>query len=115
MYTSKLHDFDWQHKSHTLKLHYCWMVVQHAWTNLGRQTYVADIDQFGACMLESLGLNLMIDSVALFLLFQVMVESLRPEETLREVSVRADLPQLLFRKLRQEYMDMGYGCFPDAN
>lgn len=40
---------------------------------------------------------------------QVMIETLRPEETLREVSVRADLPQILFRKLRQEYIDMGYG------
>lgn len=40
---------------------------------------------------------------------QVMIETLRPEETLREVSVRADLPQILFRKLRQEYINMGYG------
>lgn len=38
-----------------------------------------------------------------------MVEKLRPQGVLKEVSVRADLPQIMFRKLRQEYIDMGYG------
>lgn len=43
-----------------------------------------------------------------------MVEKLRPEGILKEVSVRADLPQIQFRKLRQEYIDMGYGDLPNT-
>ncbi|GMH42660.1 hypothetical protein BSKO_10579 [Bryopsis sp. KO-2023] len=45
---------------------------------------------------------------------KVMVEKLRPEETMHEVSVRADLPQIMFRKLRQEYINMGYGYTPQS-
>lgn len=44
-----------------------------------------------------------------------MVEQLRPEMLPREVSVKADLPQIAFRKLRQEYIDMGYGVLPEAS
>ncbi len=33
----------------------------------------------------------------------------------QEYSVRADLPQIAFRKLRQEYVDMGYGVDPEAD
>lgn len=36
-----------------------------------------------------------------------MVERLRPEMLLHEYSVRADLPQVAFRRLRQSYVDMG--------
>jgi hypothetical protein len=43
---------------------------------------------------------------------KAMVEGLRPDMLAREVSVRADLPQTAFRKLRGEYLDMGYGVPP---
>ena len=45
---------------------------------------------------------------------KAMVEQLRPEMLPREISVKADLPQIAFRKLRQEYIDMGYGISPEA-
>lgn len=41
-----------------------------------------------------------------------MVENLLPETLGREISVKADLPQTAFRKLRQEYIAMGYGVDP---
>lgn len=44
-----------------------------------------------------------------------MVEKLRPDLLHREVSVRSDLPQIAFRKLRQEYINMGYGQLPEAS
>lgn len=44
-----------------------------------------------------------------------MVERLRPELLGQEYSVRADLPQVAFRKLRQQYIDMGYGRASDRN
>ena len=43
---------------------------------------------------------------------KAMVEGLRPDMLAREVSVRADLPQTAFRKLRGEYLAMGYGVAP---
>ncbi|KAK9837299.1 hypothetical protein WJX81_004912 [Elliptochloris bilobata] len=45
---------------------------------------------------------------------KAMVEELRPDMLQREISVKADLPQMAFRKLRQEYVDMGYGVLPEA-
>ena len=42
------------------------------------------------------------------------MEKLNPEMLGREISVKADLPQMAFRKLRQEYIDMGYGVNPDV-
>jgi phenylpropionate dioxygenase-like ring-hydroxylating dioxygenase large terminal subunit len=45
---------------------------------------------------------------------KAMVEKLQPEMLGREISVKADLPQMAFRKLRQEYIDMGYGVNPDT-
>jgi phenylpropionate dioxygenase-like ring-hydroxylating dioxygenase large terminal subunit len=45
---------------------------------------------------------------------KAMVEELRPDLLAREISVKADLPQIAFRKLRQEYIDMGYGVTPEA-
>lgn len=39
---------------------------------------------------------------------KVMVEKLRPELLVKEYSVRADLPQIEFRKLRQQWVDLGY-------
>jgi hypothetical protein len=46
------------------------------------------------------------------LLAQVMVEKLRPEALPHEISLEADLPQIKFRQLRQEWIDMGYGVDP---
>lgn len=46
---------------------------------------------------------------------KAMVESLHPEMLLREISVKADLPQTAFRKLRQSFIDLGFGVVPDAN
>ena len=45
---------------------------------------------------------------------KAMVEKLRPDMLQREISVKADLPQMAFRKLRQEYIDMGYGVLPEG-
>jgi hypothetical protein len=45
---------------------------------------------------------------------KVMLEQLHPERVKAEISVRADLPQIAFRNLRQEYLDMGYGVPADA-
>ena len=39
---------------------------------------------------------------------KVMVERLRPDLLQREFSVRADLPQVEFRKLRQQWIDLGW-------
>lgn len=36
-----------------------------------------------------------------------MVEMLRPDLLQHEYSVRADLPQVAFRRLRQSYVDLG--------
>lgn len=38
-----------------------------------------------------------------------MVEELRYDQLPAEYSVRADLPQVAFRKLRQQWVDLGYG------
>ena len=38
---------------------------------------------------------------------KAMVELLRPDLLLKEFSVRADLPQVMFRNLRQEWVNMG--------
>ncbi|GFR49992.1 hypothetical protein Agub_g12138 [Astrephomene gubernaculifera] len=46
---------------------------------------------------------------------KVMIEMLKPEQLLNEVSLEADKPQIAFRKLRQEWLDMGYGVQPEAN
>ena len=43
---------------------------------------------------------------------KAMVERLRPERLEHEFSVRADAPQVAFRKLRQSWVDMGYGRAP---
>lgn len=43
---------------------------------------------------------------------RAMVEGLDPGALDAEVSVRADLPQTAFRKLRQEWLDLGYGVPP---
>ena len=44
-----------------------------------------------------------------------MVEKLLPESLGREISVKADAPQMAFRKLRQEYIAMGYGVASNTN
>jgi phenylpropionate dioxygenase-like ring-hydroxylating dioxygenase large terminal subunit len=46
---------------------------------------------------------------------KVMVERLRPEAVAREVNVRADAAQLEYRRLRQSYIDMGYGVTPKSS
>lgn len=42
-----------------------------------------------------------------------MVEKLQYDRLPKEYSVRADLPQIAFRKLRQQYLDLGYGVYPE--
>jgi phenylpropionate dioxygenase-like ring-hydroxylating dioxygenase large terminal subunit len=42
-----------------------------------------------------------------------IVEKLRPELLAHEFNVEADRPQLAFRKLRQQWVDLGYGRDPD--
>lgn len=44
---------------------------------------------------------------------KVMVEQLKPEKIRAEVSLEPDRPQIAFRKLRQEWIDMGYGVLPE--
>ena len=41
---------------------------------------------------------------------KVMVERLAPERLGKELSLGPDAPQLAFRKLRQEWVDMGYAA-----
>ncbi len=43
---------------------------------------------------------------------QVMVETVVPEQLPHEFSLAADIPQVAFRKLRQEWVDMGYAVDP---
>lgn len=44
---------------------------------------------------------------------KVMVEKLKPERMLHEYSLPPDGPQIAFRKLRQEFIDLGYGITPE--
>lgn len=44
---------------------------------------------------------------------KVMVEQLQPGKLRKEVSLAPDLPQIEFRKLRQEWVDMGYAIAPE--
>ena len=46
---------------------------------------------------------------------KAMIEQLRPDLLPQEVSVRADTIQTLHAKLRQEYIDLGYGVFPGGS
>lgn len=43
-----------------------------------------------------------------------MVEKLTPERLEREYSLGPDAPQIAFRKLRQEWIDMGYAVPPET-
>ena len=43
-----------------------------------------------------------------------MIEQLRPEQVKREISLGPDKPQIAFRKLRQEWIDVGYGVDPES-
>lgn len=45
---------------------------------------------------------------------KVMLEQLRPEQIKTELSLEADKPQVAFRKLRQEWIDMGYAAPPES-
>lgn len=45
---------------------------------------------------------------------KVMVEKLTPERLAAEFSLGPDAPQIAFRKLRQEWIDMGYGVLPES-
>jgi hypothetical protein len=40
---------------------------------------------------------------------KVMVDRLAPERLAVEYSLAPDMPQIAFRQLRQEWIDMGYG------
>ncbi|EFJ51327.1 hypothetical protein VOLCADRAFT_88044 [Volvox carteri f. nagariensis] len=44
---------------------------------------------------------------------KAMIELLKPEQLAAELSLQADKPQIAFRKLRQEWIDMGYGVAPE--
>jgi len=43
-----------------------------------------------------------------------MVEKLTPERLEQEYSLGPDAPQIAFRKLRQEWIDMGYAVPPET-
>jgi hypothetical protein len=45
---------------------------------------------------------------------KVMVEQLRPDLLQREVNVKADGVQTAYRKLRQSWVDLGYGTLPET-
>lgn len=45
---------------------------------------------------------------------KVMLDKLRPDQIKQEVSLEADLPQIAFRRLRQQWVDMGYGVAPTS-
>ena len=46
---------------------------------------------------------------------KAMLEELRPQDLPREISVKADLLQTAFGKLRGEYLQMGYGVDPPSD
>jgi len=43
---------------------------------------------------------------------RVILEQLNPDEVAKEVSVKADMPQLTFRKMRKRYIDAGCAVPP---
>jgi hypothetical protein len=45
---------------------------------------------------------------------KVMVEKLAAERLPVEYSLAPDAPQIAFRKLRQDWIDMGYGVPPES-
>ncbi|KAF5827662.1 hypothetical protein DUNSADRAFT_275 [Dunaliella salina] len=45
---------------------------------------------------------------------KVMVETCKPESMRAEISLEPDLPQVAFRRLHQEWVDLGYAVSPDA-
>jgi hypothetical protein len=53
-------------------------------------------------------------AVAPAVILQVMVEKLTPERLSHEFSLGPDAPQVAFRALRQEWVDMGYGVAPES-
>jgi len=42
-----------------------------------------------------------------------MIETLHPERLQQEFSLGPDAPQIAFRRLRQRWIDMGYGIDPE--
>lgn len=45
---------------------------------------------------------------------KVMVETLKPAALRHELSLPPDMPQVAFRQLRQEWVDMGYAVPPES-
>ncbi|KAG2424769.1 hypothetical protein HXX76_014193 [Chlamydomonas incerta] len=72
------------------------------------------------CLIRNFALSPLFDDYTRKSMFKIlgedkaMIELLKPEQLLSEVSLEADKPQIAFRKLRQEWIDMGYGVQPDA-
>ncbi|KAG2424757.1 hypothetical protein HYH02_015139 [Chlamydomonas schloesseri] len=71
------------------------------------------------CLIRNFALSPLFDDYTRKSMFKIlgedkaMIELLKPEQLLSEVSLEADKPQIAFRKLRQEWVDMGYGVQPD--
>eukprot|EP00198_Chlamydomonas_reinhardtii_P012943 XP_001702280.1 predicted protein [Chlamydomonas reinhardtii] len=72
------------------------------------------------CLIRNFALSPVFDDYTRKSMFKIlgedkaMIELLKPEQLLSEVSLEADKPQIAFRKLRQEWIDMGYGVQPDT-
>lgn len=75
-----------------------------------------DVDPIGAAVFNSPRLDFAAREAMMQILTEdkAMVEALEPEMLGREISVKADMPQMAFRKLRKQYIDLGYGVAPDS-
>ncbi|GLC44619.1 hypothetical protein PLESTB_001326400 [Pleodorina starrii] len=71
------------------------------------------------CLIRNFALNPIFDNYTRKNMYKiltedkVMIELLKPEQLAEELSLEADRPQIAFRKLRQEWIDMGYGVAPE--
>eukprot|EP00775_Hariotina_reticulata_P003369 gene3369-3644_t len=72
------------------------------------------------CLIRNFALNPAFDFMARDNMYKilgedkVMVDKLAPERLEVEYSLAPDLPQIAFRQLRQEWIDMGYGVPPES-
>ncbi|KXZ50765.1 hypothetical protein GPECTOR_15g450 [Gonium pectorale] len=71
------------------------------------------------CLIRNFALSPIFDGYTRKSMFKIlgedkeMIELLKPEQIRSEVSLEADKPQIAYRKLRQEWIDMGYGVQPE--
>ncbi|KAK3247277.1 hypothetical protein CYMTET_43220 [Cymbomonas tetramitiformis] len=78
--------------------------------SINRFALVRNFAGWGGALADKVAVESMFD---IFGEDKAMIEQLLPEQIIKEINVRADLPQLKYRQLRQSYLDMGYGVLPE--